>query len=281
MTPDRTHPAAGDAAALYLDLMKRCLTRLLFPERFHELEPRHKAAAASAVALSKALGAVDLALVRRVEVDLELRRIGKDWPAEADTMVGLARLDNIEECARAVVADGIPGDLIETGVWRGGSSIFMRAVLAALGERDRTVWVADSFAGLPPPDPSYPVDRGDRHHLAHELSISLEQVKDNFRRYDLLDEQVRFLEGWFRDTLPDAPIERLAIIRLDGDMYSSTIDALGALYPKLSPGGFVIIDDYALRGARAAVEDYRAEHAIEEPIEQVDWTGAYWRRASS
>ena len=140
----------------------------------------------------------------------------------------------------------MPGDLIETGVWRGGAAIFMRGVLAAHGD-PRTVWVADSFQGLPKPEPrSIPGRRGRRALAAGLLAVSLDEVKANFGRYGLLDDQVRFLPGWFRDTLPTAPIERLAVLRLDGDLYESTIVALESLYPKLSPGGFVVVDDYAL-----------------------------------
>jgi O-methyltransferase len=174
----------------------------------------------------------------------------------------------------------VPGDLIETGVWRGGSTILMRAVLEAYGVRDRRVWVADSFAGLPPPSPEkYPADLGDTFHTYPELAVSLEKVQANFAKYGLLDGQVRFLEGWFKDTLPGAPIERLAVARLDGDMYESTMDALVALYPRLSIGGYLVVDDFgAVPACRKAVEDYRAEHGIDEPIEAVDWTGVFWRR---
>jgi O-methyltransferase len=178
-----------------------------------------------------------------------------------------------------VVADGIPGDLLEAGVWRGGAAIFMRAAVAALGDQDRLVWVADSFEGLPKPDPRYDADRGDKHWTQDALAVSLEEVKRNFARYGLLDQQVRFLKGWFKDTLATAPIERLAVLRADGDMYGSTIDILNALYPKLSVGGFAIIDDYgAVPGCKAATDDYRSEHGITEPMEQIDWTGAFWRR---
>ena len=90
---------------------------------------------------------------------------------------------------------------------------------------------------------------------------------------------MEFLKGWFKDTLPDAPIQTLSVIRLDGDMYSSTIEALSALYPRLAPGGFVIVDDYALKGAREAVDRYRADEGIEDPIEEIDWTGVFWRRS--
>src|SRR5205814_3171431 len=150
------------------------------------------------------------------------------------------------------------------------------------GVTDRCVWVADSFEGLPPPDTGkYPHDAGDSLHEARELAVSLDEVKANFERYGLLDDQVRFLKGWFRDTLPAAPIERLAVLRLDGDLYESTMDALVNLYPKLSPGGYCIIDDYGLiEACRRAVGDYRARHGIGEPIHIVDGTAVYWQRAA-
>ena len=194
-------------------------------------------------------------------------------------MIGLKRLDQLQHAVETVIADGIPGDLIETGVWRGGACIFMRAVLAAYGDADRNVWVADSFQGLPHPDGvSYPADEGVDWTHVDELAIPLEQVQANFRRYGLLDERVRFLVGWFRDTLPTAPVEQLSILRLDGDLYESTMLALDSLYPKLSSGGFVIVDDYALTMCQQAVDDFRAKHGINEPLEQVDWSGVHWRK---
>jgi O-methyltransferase len=111
------------------------------------------------------------------------------------------------------------------------------------------------------------------------LAVSVDEVKANFQRYGLLDDQVRFLVGWFRDTLPTAPIERLAIARLDGDMYESTIQALDALYPKLSVGGYLIVDDYgAIASCKQAIDDFRAAHQIDDKIHEVDWTGIYWQR---
>jgi O-methyltransferase len=194
-------------------------------------------------------------------------------------MIGAVRLENLRGCIEQVVADGVPGDLIETGVWRGGACIFMRGVLKTLGVTDRRVWVADSFEGLPPPNPEkYPQDAGLHLEQYSELAISLDEVKRNFERYNLLDEQVQFLKGWFRDTLPGAPIERLAVMRLDGDLYESTMDALTSLYQRLSVGGFVIVDDYCIPACRAAVEDFRASQGIADEIVAIDWTGVFWRR---
>jgi O-methyltransferase len=180
----------------------------------------------------------------------------------------------------SVLRDGVPGDLVETGVWRGGATILMRAVLKVHGSQDRRVWVVDSFEGLPRPDPRrYPKDAGDQHWRQRSLAVSIDEVRANFERYGLLDEQVRFLPGWFSETLVDAPIERLAVLRIDADMYQSTMEALRFLYPKVSAGGYVIVDDYgAVDGCRAAVDDFRAAQGISDELVPIDWTGVFWRR---
>ena len=163
-------------------------------------------------------------------------------------MIGMQRLTSLQHCVETALAEDIPGDLIECGVWRGGACILMRAVLAAYGDETRRVWLADSFQGVPRSDPeNYQADKGIRAEFAAGiLGVSEAEVRANFERYGLLDDQVRFLPGWFKDTLQDAPIESIAVLRLDGDLYESTIQALDALYPRLSPGGFCVIDDYHL-----------------------------------
>jgi hypothetical protein len=209
----------------------------------------------------------------------EVREIGSDWPSVAHSMIGNRRMTNLRQICEIVIGQNVPGDFIETGVWRGGACILMRAVLKAWNITDRSVWVADSFAGLPRPTPDkYPADKGDTSFEYRELAISLEQVQSNFAKYDLLDAQVRFLKGWFKDTLPAAPIERLAVLRLDGDMYESTMDALDALYHKVSPGGFVIVDDFILPKCRAAISDFRHSHAIGADMFDIDGAGAFWRK---
>ena len=216
---------------------------------------------------------------RRVPAAEVWERGGRAWLTPAHTMIGRKRLANIRFCLERILDDGVEGDVIETGVWRGGATIFMRGVLKAHGVTDRTVWVADSFEGLPPPDPqTYPADAGmDLCDIA-ELAVSLDEVRDNFARYGLLDDRVRFLKGFFRDTLPTAPIERLSLLRLDGDLYESTMQALTHLYPKVSPGGFVIVDDYhAIEPCRRAVHDYLRAHDLAVEIHPVDWTAVFWR----
>ncbi len=207
------------------------------------------------------------------------RAEGRDRPVYGQSMIGLERMRHLRGCAETVLADGVTGDFVEAGVWRGGASLLLRGVLAAHGDRVRRVWVADSFEGVPPPDPEhYPLDAGDMNYLTDELAVSLEEVLGNFERYGLLDDQVRFVKGWFKDTLPGLADNEWSLIRLDGDLYESTMDGLRNLYPRLQPGGFVIVDDYDFDNCRAAVEDYRREHGINDPIERIDWLGAFWRR---
>ena len=206
------------------------------------------------------------------------RAVGRDWPSQAETMIGTARMKNLRVLTQRALNEKVPGDLIETGVWRGGACIYMRGILAAAADTKRRVFVADSFRGLPPPDEAaYPADAGDPHHTFQQLAISRKEVEANFRRYGLLDDQVIFLEGWFKDTLPTAPIDRLAVLRLDGDMYESTMDALKALYERVSPGGFVIVDDYVLKACAAAVDDFRGHHGISAPMQEVDGAAVWWQ----
>ena len=196
------------------------------------------------------------------------------------TMIGRNRLDNIANCLAMIKRDNVAGDVAETGVWRGGAAIFMKGCLTAWSMENRNVWVADSFEGLP--IPSRPEDAGYDFSATKVpiLAVSLEEVQENFRRYDLLDDKVKFLRGWFRDTLHVAPIKELSLLRLDGDLYESTMDALNALYDKVLPGGFIIVDDFNdFEPCRRAVLEFRVQHGIKDPIEVIDWTGVYWRKS--
>ncbi|MGB7730737.1 MAG: TylF/MycF family methyltransferase [Candidatus Acidiferrum sp.] len=273
------------AAELYLDLMKKCLTRYIFPETVRPLRRppltiKHMAWVAYPP-IAAFLEKRGMRIYTQTNVDLERREAGRDWPADAETMIGLKRLDNLQWCIAEVLREDVPGDFIETGVWRGGACIFMRAALEAYGDATRQVWAADSFEGLPKPDGRYAQDEGDRHWKKSDvLGVSLEQVRANFAKHGLLDERVHFLKGWFKDTLPSAPIERLAILRLDGDMYASTMDGLVNLYGKVSAGGFVIVDDYgAVESCRKAVEDFRASQGIVAPLVAIDGSGVFWRKS--
>lgn len=247
---------SDDPIGLYLDLLTKCITNTIYkdPGKFMGKPP---------------------------EFDENVRREGWDWPETAHSMVGIKRLENIAELTRIVLHDNVPGDFIETGVWRGGVCILMRGSLKAHGDKTRKVYVADSFEGLPPPDEkNYPADAGQNAHIFKELAVSQEQVAENFRAYDLLDDQVQFVKGWFKDTLPKLPAPSFSLIRLDGDLYESTIQGLENLYPKLSVGGFMVIDDYgSWVTCKQAVDDYRAAHKIVDPIIPIDAAGVFWRRS--
>lgn len=238
---------------LYLSLMQDCLTNNIYQDP-------------------------PLKVLGQTQFDPLLREYGWDWPSVAHTMIGTKRMANIRMLVESVIRREIPGDFIETGVWRGGACIYMRAILKAYGVTNRNVWVADSFAGLPEPNPEkYPDDAGDTFSSYRELAVSLEEVKLNFEKYNLLDDNIKFLKGWFCDTLPSAPIKNLAILRLDGDMYESTADSLRYLYSRLSVGGYVIVDDYhVVQGCRKAVDDFRASMNITTKIEEIDGVGVYW-----
>jgi O-methyltransferase len=284
---------------LYLDLLKRSLTGALAEDNDTILGGA-RSVGTGGLGISSARGTASVLAkraahtvgkaARRFNVEIAYKRafdpkqreVGGDWPSRAESMIGLKRMDNIQRCIESIIADGVEGDLIETGVWRGGATIFMRGVLKAYDDASRTVWAADSFEGLPKPNATaYAADEGDTHFRWSGLAVGVDQVRHNFERYGLLDEQVQFLVGWFKDTLPTAPIEKLSLIRLDGDMYESTIQAIEALYPKLSSGGFCIIDDFGshVSQAQAAVHDYRKTHGITEPIVDIDGSGAFWRKA--
>ncbi len=243
------------AQDLYLDLMEQCLLNLIYED----------------LAQDPWSGGT---------FNRDTRINGKDWPSVAHSMIGLKRIHNLRNLCEDVIARNIPGDFIETGIWRGGSCIMMRAVLRAHEDTSRRVWCADSFEGLPPPSENYPQDAGDNHSSFDALRISIDQVKSNFQKYDLLDEQVHFLEGWFKDTLHTAPISQLAILRLDGDMYESTMDAIVPLYDKVSPGGYIIVDDWFLPPCQTAINDFRQQRNITDIIIPIDDMGVYWQKTA-
>ncbi len=205
----------------------------------------------------------------------DFREQGWDWPSKAPSMIGTLRMQNVRSECERVLADNVPGDFVETGVWRGGAAIMMRAVLSAYGVTDRRVFAADSFEGFPgqsEADTNFSVGG------VSDFAVSLEAVKENFARYGLLDDQVVFLKGLFRDTLPTLPASRIAILRLDGDLYESTRDGL-MLYERLSPGGTLIADDYFLfDGQRKAIDEFRDAQGITDPIVRIDHFGGYWIR---
>lgn len=192
------------------------------------------------------------------------------------------RLMVVDSLYRQVREQNIPGDLMECGVWRGGITVYMRALLKAFGDDSRNVWVSDSFNGVPNaarqesnnyevPDDIARMDKSQWGGSVTEpdldgkvvqkniLTVEQTMVTDNFVRFGLFDDKVKMLPGWFNESLPEAPqkgLKQLAILRVDGDLYTSTMDVLQNMYQFVSPGGFVIFDDYPLPQSRRAIEDF-------------------------
>jgi O-methyltransferase len=221
-----------------------------------------------------------LASMGGTQFDPTLREYGWDWPSKALTMVGEKRLLNFRHMIESAIGANVPGDIVETGVWRGGACIMARAVLMVYEQSDRRVILCDSFEGLPPPDvAAYPADEGSSFHEYPELAVSLAQVEDNFRKFGLLDDQVVMIKGLFKDTMPTLPVERIAVLRLDGDMYESTIDPLNHLYDKVSENGWIIIDDYEVVPAcKAAVHDFFEARNMSPHLYEIDGVGRFFQK---
>lgn len=276
MTQTKKASSCGHIGVKYLDLLKLALTRELDPHHYGLIERNERT-------ISKKLRYGTYLAFQRLIAPFKLAIVQTNRPT-GETMMGMGALNNLHACLDAIHVDGIPGDLVETGVWRGGGTIFMRAFLEVHADTARQVWACDSFEGLPKPSGEYDADNGDVLWQSEYLAVSVEEVKENFRKYKLLDDRVHFLKGFFKDTMPTAPIEKIAVLRLDGDMYESTIQVLDALYGKVSPGGFVIIDDYGMIPAcDRAVEEFRRALKVSEPLEIIGHVngkplGSYWRK---
>lgn len=205
------------------------------------------------------------------------RDCGLVWPAHALTMVGTKRLDNLRYCIESVISDSVEGDIVECGVWRGGASIYAAGVLMA-NNSDRHVWLCDSFDGLPLPESAKELRDIDQWMHGDVLSVPAFEVCMNFARHHLDSDRIHFIQGWFKDTLKDLAV-KIAVLRADGDMYASTKDILEGLYHKVTMGGYIIIDDYlVMESCHRAVDEFRREHGIYRPIQQIDQSGVFWRK---
>jgi len=278
-----TEPSPNTAAELYLDLMKKALTRALVakPLERHRFVPTVPLRRKIVGHTQRFLRRANLEIVRLVPNGpadyLESGHMAQNRAEDAETMLGLRQLDNMQACIKDVLDNNIPGDLVEAGVWRGGMTVFMRAALSAFGDTSRQVWVLDSFEGLPQLDRS----RETFEWEAGDMAVSLDEVKANFARYGLLDERVHFLKGFFNQTLPQNPIGPISILRIDADLYQSTVDVLTHLYARLSPGGYAIFDDYHnLPDCRRAIEEFRQQNAITCELKTIDKRAVYWKKSA-
>ncbi len=271
--------------AAYLDLLKKSLTASIYDESSWQLVDGPMLSETGIVpslkrAIVYGLRKRGLRIVRTKPFNANSREQGLDWPLFGLTMVGLRRLDNLQKCIEDILANNVPGCFVETGVWRGGSSILAKALFRSHDANDRIVWCCDSFEGMPVPSKEdislqSNSDFSDRDYLV----ATIDQVKSNFAKFGLLDENVKFLKGWFCDTLPTAPTGPIAVLRMDGDLYVSTMDALMNLFDRVSPKGYIIVDDYkSWNGCRQAVDEFRKQRAIEAPIIDIDSHAVYWRK---
>lgn len=186
--------------------------------------------------------------------------------SQPHSLLATVKLNALQLLMYDVICNDIQGDFIEAGIYKGGTAIFMRAFLKVNNITDRIVWAADSFEGIPLTKKYKHID-DPVEKWTDRWAADYEEVRNNFIRYDLLDEQVKFIKGYFSDSLPNAEYDRLSIARLDADSYESTMDALECIYPRISYGGYLIIDDWHLPSCRQAVVDYREAKRILEPVE--------------
>ena len=200
------------------------------------------------------------------------------------TMTSDERLSALCHATRHVARHRVPGDIVECGVWRGGSS--MAAAMTLLAERDesRTLYLFDTFEGMTEPGE---FDRaalsGETAHSLLEKSersanvwayAPLNDVRANLRKTRYRQDRIHFIKGRVEDTIPSQAPDRIAILRLDTDWYESTRHELLHLYPRLSTGGILVIDDYGhWQGARRAVDEYIEENRLNLLLHRIDYTG--------
>jgi len=199
------------------------------------------------------------------------------------------RLQNVQDLAFDVIARNVPGDFVETGVWKGGASMASRAAALITGTQNcHNNWLFDSYEGLPVfKKEDIAADTGKKMDPpgSYAFAGGVETVKRNFEETFPSNlsspDSIHFVKGWFNDTVPVAPVEKIAILRLDGDMYTSTMDVLHAMYHKVVPSGFVIIDDYgAWPQCKKAIHDFfdgKLHMDIATRLKIIDETGVYFQ----
>lgn len=204
--------------------------------------------------------------------DLNTSNWTVDRRSQPLTLLTKGQLDLIEQAVFTVTQRKVPGDFLEAGIWRGGVVVFLRALLTAYELGDRTVVGADSFAGIPMNERARndPVDGWTDRWVA-----SLDGVRAAIARFGLLDDRIELLPGFFSDTLGSLRGRTFALVRLDSDSYDSVETSLEYLYPLIPRGGIVIIDDWHLAGCQMAVQDYRTQCGITDPLEVRDGN-AFW-----
>lgn len=199
-------------------------------------------------------------------IDLETRQfLYKLAKSNLPTVVDFGRRILTAELAYEAIKKNVKGDFVETGVFTGGMTILMYKVLDKFGymmPHKKKIYACDSFEGLPSPGLNDP-----EKDAKGKFSAGLETVKQNFNQYNVPEEAITIIPGWFNISLSKANIKSISFLRLDGDFYESTLDALNALYPKVSIGGLIYVDDYySFQGCKKAVDEYRMRFNIASPL---------------
>lgn len=188
------------------------------------------------------------------------------------TMTTPERIAMLVDATAHVVRHRIPGDLVECGVWKGGSSMAMAATLQRLGVTDRHLWLYDTFEGMSEPtaaDATYDGQDASGQLASQDKANStsvwcyspMDEVRRNVLSTGFAEAALHFVKGRVEDTVPASAPETISLLRLDTDWYESTRHELENLYPRLTPGGVLIIDDYGYwKGARQAVDEYFSKH---------------------
>jgi O-methyltransferase len=190
-------------------------------------------------------------------------------------MVGLARLKNLVRLAELIDLENIAGDIVECGTWNGGSG----ALLAQVGARsphERMTWLFDSFEGLPAPSEK---DGKAAVPYRGKCRGATDSVREVLGKLAVPETRARIVPGWFQDTLAQAPIQRIALLHIDADWYESVRFVLDTLYPRVTPGGYVVLDDYGYwQGCRTAWEEFQATLPAAPALVSVDGIGCFLRK---
>jgi O-methyltransferase len=177
-----------------------------------------------------------------------------------------------------VINNNIEGSLVETGVWRGGIGMWMQAILKYYNVR-KDIWLFDMFGLFP--EPIHEKDKYINNIIKFLFANppTVDDVRNNFRKMDLLDSNIKFVVGEFKNTVPVSKINNIALLRLDGDHYDSTMIVLENYYWNISKGGYCIIDDYNNEhiACRNAVDEFRLKHSINNKIIDTHGGSVYWQ----
>ena len=198
------------------------------------------------------------------------------------TMTSIERLYAMHKAVEHVARAGLQGAIVECGVWRGGSMMMAALTLAALGNTDRDLFLFDTFAGHPRPNPErdlkehyeFWLQRRRTDQSSSWAEVTLEEVRGNLSSIGYPLDRVKFVKGIVQETIPAAAPEAIALLRLDTDWYDSTAHEMRHLYPRLVPGGVLILDDYGeMPGQKQAVDEFCERNGVKLLLNRIDASG--------